>query len=103
VTVDDACRTHIWNSRETCIIDHLDALVDAGIRSVAIDCRVHTGEYAQTVVRAYGSAFAHLAAGGRLKDAEMQARKGELQRMAPGGITSGHFLKGVAEKEQKLF
>ena len=103
VTVDDACRTHIWNSRETCIIDHLDALVDAGIRSVAIDCRIHTGEYAQTVVRAYGSASAHLSAGERLKGEEMQARKVELQRMAPGGITSGHFLKGVTEKEQKLF
>lgn len=103
VTVDGACRTHIWNSRETCIIDHLDALVDAGIRSVAIDCRVHTGEYAEAVVRAYRSAFALVAAGTRGTGEEIHTRKDELQRMAPGGITSGHFLKGVIEKEQKLF
>ena len=103
VTVDDACRTHIWNSRETCIIDHLDALVNTGIRSVAIDCRIHTGEYAQTVVRAYRFAFDLVSEGTNRKGEDMQALKAELQRMAPGGITSGHFLKGVTEKEQKLF
>lgn len=103
VTIDTECRSHIWNSRETCMIDHLDALQDAGIQSVAIDCRIHTRQYAHTVVRAYVSADALVSAGKSGKGEEIMALKGELQQIALGGITSGHFLRGVLEKEQKIF
>lgn len=101
VTIDDECRTHIWNSRETCIIDHLDALMDAGIRYVAIDCRIRNGRYAGSVVNAYKEAFELLFLGKSMKGREIQELKDRLQQMASGGITSGHFLKGVVDKEER--
>ena len=99
VTIDDECRTHIWNSRETCLIDHLDRVVDAGIRRVALDCRIRNGTYAETVVRAYKEAFALYFSETDLKEREIKALKEQVQRMAFDGITSGHFLKGVEDKE----
>ncbi|WAI01326.1 U32 family peptidase [Methanogenium organophilum] len=102
-TIDRECRTHIWNSRETCMIDHLHSLLDAGIRSVAIDCRIRNGRYAHAVVRAYMSAFELLSAGTGMNDKDIQALKDEIQQIASGGITTGHFLKGVIEKEKKIF
>ena len=101
VTVDDECRTHIWNSRETCVIDHLDLLVDAGISHVAVDCRIRNGLYAESVVSAYKKAFELLISGKRMDGSEIQGLKDRLQTIASGGITTGHFLKGVEDKEEK--
>ncbi|WFN35447.1 DUF3656 domain-containing protein [Methanogenium sp. S4BF] len=100
VTIDDECRTHIWNSRETCLIDHLDQVVDAGISHVALDCRIRNGRYAESVVRAYKRAFELLFSGKSMKGSEIQGLKDRLQTVASGGITSGHFLKGVEDKEE---
>ncbi|WP_062398999.1 peptidase U32 family protein [Methanogenium cariaci] len=87
VTVDAECRTHVWNSRETCIIDHLDLLVNAGIRHVAIDCRIRNGRYAESVVRAYQDAFALLIAGGESMKGgrKIQALKDRVHQRASGG------------------
>ncbi|KAF1074936.1 DUF3656 domain-containing protein [Methanogenium sp. MK-MG] len=101
VTVDTECRTHIWNSRETCIIDHLNLLVDAGISHVAIDCRIRNGRYAEAVVNTYKKAFELLFIGKSMNDSDIQALKDGLQKIAYGGITTGHFLKGVEEKVEK--
>jgi putative protease len=101
VTIDDECRTHIWNSRETCVIDHLNLLVDAGISHVAIDCRIRNGQYAESVVSAYTSAFDLLFSGKSMKGREMQGLKDRLQTIASGGITTGHYLKGVEEKGEQ--
>ena len=101
VTIDDECRTHIWNSRETCVIDHLNLLVNAGVRHVAIDCRIRNGQYAESVINTYKKAFELLFIGKSMKSREIQELKDRLQKMASGGITSGHFLKGVEEKGEK--
>ncbi len=100
VTIDDACRTHIWNSRETCLIDHLNKVMDAGIRRVALDCRIRNGVYAESVVRAYKKAFELLVSGTSMKSSEIQKLKEQVQTIASGGITTGHFLKGVKDKEE---
>jgi putative protease len=100
VTIDDECRTHIWNSRETCLIDHLDRVMDAGIRRVALDCRIRNGRYAESVVRAYKKAFALLFSGTSMKGREIQHLKEQVQQIASGGITTGHFLQGVTDKEE---
>ncbi len=101
VTIDTECRTHIWNSRETCVIDHLDLLVDTGISHIAIDCRIRNGLYAESVINTYKEAFELLFTGKSMKNREIQELKDRLQQMASGGITTGHFLKGVEEKEEK--
>lgn len=45
--------TFIFNSKDLCMIDHIDKLIEAGISSFKIEGRVKTQFYVATVVRAY--------------------------------------------------
>ncbi|HSQ94343.1 MAG TPA: DUF3656 domain-containing protein, partial [Methanoregula sp.] len=90
------CRTVIGNAVETCLIDHLPAIRDAGITEVVIDARGRSGTYAGTMTRIYRDAagLAETGAGAR----ERTALKEQVKAAACGGITSGHFLRGLKEQ-----
>lgn len=49
--------TYIMNSKDLCMIDHIDKLVDSGIFSFKIEGRMKTALYVATVVRAYRNAI----------------------------------------------
>jgi len=88
VETDGECRTRIGNAAETCLIDHLPAIRQAGISGIAIDARGRTGAYAGAMVRIYRDAIAGTAAG---------SLKEQVKAIAYGGITAGHFLRGLRE------
>jgi putative protease len=96
VRTDGECRTVIGNAVETCLIDHLPAIRDAGITEVVIDARGRSGTYAGTMTRIYRDAagMAETGAGAR----ERTALKEQVKAVACGGITSGHFLRGLKEQ-----
>ncbi len=50
---EDGHGTHILNSKDLCMIDHIPDLINAGISSLKIEGRMKSAYYVATVVRAY--------------------------------------------------
>ncbi len=50
---EDEAGTYIMNSRDMCMIDHLDDLIDAGLSSLKIEGRAKSAYYAAIVTGAY--------------------------------------------------
>jgi putative protease len=96
VRTDGECRTRIGNAVETCLIDHLPAIRKAGIGEIAIDARGRTGAYAGTMVRIYGDAILQVNTGTDMKE-QSGFLKERVKALAYGGITAGHFLRGLKE------
>ncbi|MGV8175934.1 MAG: DUF3656 domain-containing U32 family peptidase, partial [Methanothrix sp.] len=55
--LDGESRTHIFNSAETCLIDHMPRIFDLGLNCVAVDARFRTAEYAREMTRIYKRAI----------------------------------------------
>lgn len=81
--------TNILNSVETCLLDHIPQISSMGVDSVAIDARWKTARYSREMTEIYSRAVREPSAIPELKS--------RILRIAMGGITSNHFLRGVAE------
>ncbi|MBC7104661.1 MAG: DUF3656 domain-containing protein, partial [Firmicutes bacterium] len=93
LAVDRFCRLHLFNSRELCLIDHLPAVVAAGVDWIRIEARRAGPEYVRTVVAAYREALAAVEA--RMPGDYWSAARERLAALSPGGITRGHYFRGV--------
>ena len=60
---EDAQGTYILNSRDMCMIDHLDDLWDAGVSSLKIEGRAKSAYYAAIITGAYRHCMDDVAAG----------------------------------------
>ena len=60
---EDEKGTYIMNSRDMCMIDHLDDLMDAGVDCLKIEGRAKSGYYAAVVTGAYRHVLDDVAAG----------------------------------------
>ncbi|MCR5654864.1 MAG: U32 family peptidase [Lachnospiraceae bacterium] len=49
--------TYIFNSKDLCMIEHIDDLIDAGVNSFKIEGRMKTALYVATVARTYRKAI----------------------------------------------
>ena len=97
VRIDGECRSHIYNSAEICLIDHLPSLMQMGINEVVIDARGRTGAYTREMIRLYRQAIILTKKGVRTDDPRFSQLKDEVKRLAIGGITAGHFIRGLKE------
>jgi putative protease len=97
VRIDGECRSRIGNAQELCLIDHLPSLLRIGIGEVAVDARGRTGDYAEEMTRIYREAVGMVNNGAKTGDRRLTAAKERARRMALGGITAGHFLRGLKE------
>jgi putative protease len=93
---DGGCRTRIGNAVETCLVDHLPAIRKAGISDVVIDARGRTGAYAGVMTRIYREAVDRMSAGTYTGE-QAGILKERIKPLAYGGITAGHFLRGLKE------
>ncbi|MEI7433268.1 MAG: U32 family peptidase [Methanomicrobiales archaeon] len=87
--VDPWCHTHIRNSSETCLIDSIPGLIDAGVSSVAIDARHKTPAYVKEMVSLYREAIRR-----SLKSSSQEQFTDLLtavKKISLGGITSASF------------
>jgi putative protease len=96
--LDDDMRTHIFNSAETCLLDYMPKLFEIGMDGVAVDARGRTGKYAREMTEIYLEAIELTERGGESLSRELQALKERIRPMALGGITFGHFIKGLKEE-----
>ena len=60
---EDETGTYIMNSRDMCMIDHLDDLIDAGVDCLKIEGRAKSAYYAAIVTGAYRHVLDDVAAG----------------------------------------
>ncbi len=99
--VDDEGRTHIFNSAETCLIDLLPEICRMGLDGVSLDARGRTESYAQEVTGAYNQAIELTEKLLATDPAPLKERllglKERIQPLALGGITHGHFLRGLKD------
>lgn len=54
---EDDKGTYIYNSKDLCMIGHIDELIEAGISSLKIEGRMKSAYYVATVVKAYRDAI----------------------------------------------
>ena len=83
---DRACRMHIFNSREHCLLEELPALRDAGVDRVLLDLRLYDQRRAGQILDLYRDVT---------KDEFTYA---EAKRRLPSLIkeyTKGHLFRGV--------
>jgi len=97
VRADDDGRTHIFNSAETCLVDHMPRIFQLGL-DVALDARGRTELYAQKMAEIYQQATGLTQKGGGNLEKDLQALKERARAISLGGITRGHFLKGLKEE-----
>lgn len=88
---EDERGTHIFNSKDLCLIDYIPDLVEMGIDSLKIEGRMKSSYYVATVVRAYRAALDLYAQGPenyRLPD-EVRA---ELDKVSHRPYWAGFFI-----------
>jgi putative protease len=95
VRADGSCRTHVFNAVETCLIDHIPSLMQMGVDSVAIDARGRTAAYAGQMVHVYRDAISGAKHDGTAAREHLILQKKQAKKIALGGITAGHFVKGL--------
>jgi putative protease len=97
VRADDDGRTHIFNSAETCLVDHMPRIFQLGL-DIAVDARGRTESYAQKMAEIYQQSILLTQIGGGDLERDLLALKEEARAISLGGITRGHFLKGLKEE-----
>jgi putative protease len=96
VRVDGECRSHLYNASELCLIDHLPSLMKEGIDEIIIDARGRTRVYAGDMTRLYKNAV-RLVQDKETGDNQLEPLKAEVKLRSLGGITAGHYLRGLKE------
>jgi len=94
---DDQGMTHVLNSAETCLIDHLPRILAMGLQGVAIDGRNRGPRYAREMAGIYREALQQAFEVDDSLKARLEKLKERAMEISLGGITAGHFLRGVAE------
>lgn len=86
IRTDSACRTHILNAAETCLLEYVNILSKNGVSVISIDARGRSPEYIRRMISIYREA---------LDGGDLKALKEQIRELASGGITAGHYLRGT--------
>jgi putative protease len=85
--MDTDCRMHLLNSSELCMLDHVPAIVRAGVSSIRIEARAVESERAGAITRLYRAALDGCSA----RDNKIQSTCKGITRE----YTTGHYRRGV--------
>ncbi|MDD5489806.1 MAG: U32 family peptidase C-terminal domain-containing protein [Candidatus Moranbacteria bacterium] len=95
VAEEDEQGTYLFNSKDLCLIEHLDKLADAGINSFKIEGRTKSAYYVACAVKAYRKVLDAIKSG--KNNAETRkisaSEKKELEKLVNRGYSTG-FLFG---------
>lgn len=87
---EDERGTYILNSKDLCMIDHIEKLKDAGVKSLKIEGRMKSDYYVASVVNAYRRALDGYS--------DFEALKEELEKTSHRRYTTGFYF-GAKDKE----
>lgn len=96
---EDGSGTYIMNSKDLCLIDELDKLIEAGIDSFKIEGRMKTSFYVATVIRSYRQAIDAYYEG-NYNEETVQKYFNELQKASHRHYTKGFFHKKPDGEDQ---
>lgn len=96
--LDDDNRTHIFNSAETCLLDRMPEIFAIGLDGIALDARGRTREYASEMTQIYRRAIDLTEKGDGTLQQDLESLKEAIRPLALGGITHGHFVKGLKDE-----
>lgn len=99
IRTDDECRTHVLNSVELCLIDYLPSILEMGMDGLVIDARMKTPRYVKDMLSFYGDGLEKTILNNPNLKNELLYLKKKVKKISNGGITTGNFLRGVAESE----
>ncbi|NYT07550.1 MAG: peptidase U32 [Methanomicrobiales archaeon] len=97
VHVDCSGRSHIANANELCLVDFLPDLAASGVDIVIIDARTRGSVYTRDMTALYREALEDTAWMSGESGTPPPGLKERIRRMARGGITTGHGIRGLAE------
>jgi putative protease len=97
VRTDGECRSHIYNSADLCLIDYLPSIRDAGIHEVIIDARGRPETYTLEITRLYRQAIDLSGQKTPGQRHQLKELKDAIKNLVFGGITTGHFIRGLKE------
>jgi putative protease len=87
VLVDADCRTHVYNSAETCMADMLDEVVATGAGGLVMNLQLKEITQAEETVRLYRKMLAAALSGNKFPESDVMAVKALSSRK----LTRGHF------------
>ncbi len=91
--------TFIYNSKDLCMIDSLNDLIEAGVDSLKIEGRVKTQYYVATVIRSYRLALDAYYNGTYTKELAYYLLN-EIKKSSHRDFTKGFFYKKPTEEDQ---
>ncbi len=80
--------TYVLNSRDLCMIEHLGAIIDAGITSLKIEGRMKSAYYVACVTRAYRKALDDITAGLPFDESLLE----EVSKAGSRSFTTGFYF-----------
>ena len=96
--LDDDSRTHIFNSVETCLLDQMPRIAALELDGVALDGRGRGEAYAREMTEIYRRAIELTERDGERLAVDLKALKEAVIPLSLGGITYGHFVKGLRDE-----
>ena len=97
VRVDGECRSHVYDSHELCLIEHLPSIRQIGINEVVVDARGRNDRYIRDMTGIYRDAISLINKEKWDNKARFEQWKDKIQQYSIGGITAGHFIRGLKE------
>jgi putative protease len=97
---EDSKGTYILSSKDLCMIEHLDELVDAGLDSLKIEGRMKSSYYVGSVVMIYREALDDLFRDKELYDFKKTYYLDELRKTSHRGFSTGFYLGKPSAKDQ---
>ena len=88
--------TYIFNSKDMCMIAHLNDMIDAGITSLKIEGRMKSAYYVGCVVNAYRRALSDIAAGKSFDESLLE----EVDKAGSRAFTAGFYYGNPRESGQ---
>lgn len=95
---EDERGTYIFNSKDLCMIEHVDKLIDAGISSFKIEGRVKSEYYVAAVVKAYRTAIDDYLAGKEFNPSLID----DLKKVSHRYYTTGFYF-GKPDSDAQVY
>ena len=92
VLEEDEKGTYIMNSKDLCLIEHLDKLLDAGVSSLKIEGRAKSVYYVGSIIRIYKQALLDLEKGIEVYNKNKNKYIQELLTVANRGLWEGFAI-----------
>ena len=96
IKLDSSGKTHVLNSVELCLIDHLPELFEMGIEGIVLDLRNKTFAYSKEMSTIYGIGLDYIE-NENYSIKRINGLKNKIKNISTGGITTGNYLKGVKD------